>query len=283
MPASASRPEPQRFVHDGHELVYEVHGDGPRTLVFLHGLLLGSGMNRVIARRLAAEGHRVVLLELLGHGRSDPSPYAFDHRIEFYAEQVVGLLDHLELDEAVVGGTSLGANVALQVANDFQHRVRALLLEMPVLERGGVTATLLFVPLLIALRYGTRATRMVTALVRRVPRTGYDALDAVLDVASADPRSMAAVLHGLSSGQIAPSRRDRERIEAPTLVIGHPADLLHPIDDASALVRELPNAELVRAWSVAELRTFPGRLVPTIASFLDGVWVPYLTAAADEA
>jgi pimeloyl-ACP methyl ester carboxylesterase len=270
-------------VHDGHELVFEVHGEGPRALVFLHGLLLGSGMNRAIARRLAAEGNRVVLLELLGHGRSERTPYAFDHRIEFYAEQVVGLLDHLELDEAVIGGTSLGANVALQVATDFPDRVRALVVEMPVLERGGVTATLLFVPLLLVLRYGTRAARLVTTLVRRLPRTGHDAIDAFLELASADPRAMAAVLHGLASGQIAPSRRDRQRIEVPALVIGHPADLLHPIDDASALVQELPNAELIRAWSVAELRTFPGRLVPDITSFLDGAWAPYLTAQVDEA
>jgi len=33
-----------------------------------------------------------------------------------FAEQVVALLDHLEVEQAVVGGTSLGANVALETA-----------------------------------------------------------------------------------------------------------------------------------------------------------------------
>ena len=34
----------------------------------------------------------------------------------FFGEQMIGLLDHLEVDEAVLGGTSLGANAALEAA-----------------------------------------------------------------------------------------------------------------------------------------------------------------------
>jgi len=44
------------------------------------------------------------------------------------------LLDHLGVPQAVVGGTSLGANVALEAAVLAPERVRGLVLEMPVLE-----------------------------------------------------------------------------------------------------------------------------------------------------
>ena len=38
------------FEHDGSELVYDVYGSGERLLVYMHGLLLDSDMNRGIAR-----------------------------------------------------------------------------------------------------------------------------------------------------------------------------------------------------------------------------------------
>ena len=51
-----------------------------------------------------------------------------------FAGQVVGLLDHLGVDEAVVAGTSLGANVTLEVAAAAPERVRGMVVEMPVLD-----------------------------------------------------------------------------------------------------------------------------------------------------
>lgn len=100
----------------GYRLVYEQRGSGPRVVVLLHGLLLPSWINGPIATRLADHGHRVILFDLLGHGRSDAAAHATEHRLEFAADQVLCLLDHLEVDRAVVGGVSLGANVTLQVA-----------------------------------------------------------------------------------------------------------------------------------------------------------------------
>ena len=47
---------------------------------------------------------------------------------------MVALLDHLEIDEAVVDGTSLGANTTLEVAALAPERLRGMVLEMPVLD-----------------------------------------------------------------------------------------------------------------------------------------------------
>ena len=262
------------FTVDGHELVYEVHGDGPRTFVFTHGILLDAAMSRSIATRLARAGNRVVLPELLGHGRSDRPTHAYDYRLEFHADHTLALLDHLEVDQVVLGGTSLGANVALQVAVTAPERLRGLVLEMPVLERGTVAAAIQFSPLLVGLRYGWPLLRPAARLMSRLPRTGLHVLDSFLNLASSDPRALAAVLHGTFVGPGCPPARLREQIDLPALVIGHGGDLLHPIDDASALVKELPNAQLVKAWSVFEARTFPSRITSSIAAFLDEVWGP---------
>ena len=105
------------FRHRGHHLVYDEYGSGPEVVVYLHALLLDSEMNRDLASALAASGHRVILLDLLGHGRSDKPEHASQYRIDDYAAQVFALLDHLDIPRAIVGGASLGANVSLLAAS----------------------------------------------------------------------------------------------------------------------------------------------------------------------
>ena len=59
------------FSLDGQRLAYTGHGEGPRLTVLLHGLLFYQRMHEALARALAERGHRVVTLDLLGHGESD--------------------------------------------------------------------------------------------------------------------------------------------------------------------------------------------------------------------
>ena len=54
-------------------------------------------------------------------------------------------------------------------------------------------------------------------------------------------------------------------IEQPALVIGHPADPLHPFSDSGMLAEELPNARLVEANSILEWRLSPERLDDELA------------------
>ena len=266
----------------GHRLVYETHGHGPRVFVFTHGLLLDAALNRVIARRLAKLGHRVVLPELLGHGRSDKPTHAYEYRMEFWAEQTAALLDHLRLDQAVVGGVSLGANVALQFANDNPDRTRGLVIEMPVLERGTLVGAAAFLPVMVGLRYWPTAFRPISALGRRLPPTGHP-LDSFAHLFAAEPREIGAVLHGLFVGPTTPAARERRAITAPTLILGHRHDLLHALDDAQSLAREMPNTTFVEARSVMEARTRPNRVIEAIDRFLDEVWEPRAVAGAEPA
>ena len=97
-----------------HELHVEEFGDPDAPpLVYLHGLLLSSRLNRTLAGELARRGQRVVLLDLLGHGKSDKPPLAYHYRFDTYPQQVAALLDALDRDDVVLGGVSLGAQVAL--------------------------------------------------------------------------------------------------------------------------------------------------------------------------
>jgi pimeloyl-ACP methyl ester carboxylesterase len=270
--ASAAPFEVGQFENGGVTMYYEVHGSGPRVFVFMHGILLDANLNRRLATDLAAAGNRVILLDLPGHGLSDKPRRASYHRIDIYARHVEALLDHLEVDKAVVGGVSLGGNVALLVASQSPQRVQGLVVEMPVLEWAVPAAAITFVPMLIAVHLARRAVRVAGNIMRRIPRSGFGPLDSVMNTLSNDPVEIAAVLHGVLTGPIAPTVEERDNMHIPALVIGHRSDRIHPVNDAEQLADRLPDARLLQAKSVLELRLRPERLTGEIAQFLDAVW-----------
>src|SRR3954466_8692395 len=247
----------RHFHHDGWRLVYDEYGSGSRPLVLAHGLLLSRKMHAPLARALAERGNRVVVLDLLGHGESDRPVDMWRYSMPTFGEQVIGLLDHLDLRRAVVGGTSLGANVSLEAAMLAPARMQGLMIEMPVLDNALLACALAFTPLLVGLTFGAPISRLVGQVARRVPRGLHNMIDVGLDWASQDPAPSAAVLQGLFFGRTAPPRSERKAIKASTLVIGHPRDPVHPFSDSDMLVRELSNARLIEAGAVPEPRLPP--------------------------
>jgi hypothetical protein len=80
------------------------------------------------------------------------------------------------------------------------------------------------------------------------------------------------VLGGILYGRVAPDHNERTGFTAPTLVIGHPRDPVHPFSDADMLADELPHGRLVNASSILELRLRLERLTGEIAGFIDECW-----------
>jgi pimeloyl-ACP methyl ester carboxylesterase len=252
-----AEPRVGSFTHEGFRLVYDEYGSGPRHLVLLPGLLLPRLMHRPLAEALAARGNHVYTLDLLGHGDADQPRDMWRYSMPTFGQQAVALLDHLGLDEAVVGGTSLGANVTLEVAAAAPDRLRGIVVEMPVLDNALLGCALAFTPLLVSLTFGAPVTRMISRLARLAPR----GLSHLTDT-------------GLFFGRTAPPRSERARIETRALVLGHPRDPIHPFSDADMLVRELRNGRMLEASSLLELRIAPARLTNEIAAFVDECWRP---------
>ncbi len=263
------------FYYHGHRLAYTSLGEGPRTVVLLHGLLLSKRMHEPLARDLAEKGNRVVSLDLLGHGDSDRPRDMWRYSMSFFGDQVVALLDHLEVEEAVVMGTSLGANATLEVASQAPERLRGMVVEMPVLDNALLACAVAFSPLLVALTFGEPIMRGVARVARAIPQGRLPwAANIVLDSVRQDPGPSAAVLQGLFFGRIAPHRSERRTFATPALVIGHRRDPVHPFSDAGMLADELPNGRLLEAESIVELRFSPDRLTDEIARFIDSCWAP---------
>jgi pimeloyl-ACP methyl ester carboxylesterase len=261
------------FYFEGSRLEYTEFGSGDRLIILLHGQLMPRTMHDPLARRIAAAGYRVITLDLLGHGRSDRPSDATRYSMTAFAHQVVGLLDHLGVDQAVVGGTSLGANVSLEVAFIEPSRVRGMVLEMPVLDNAVETGIIVFAPLIFFGRVTPWAVSMLRTATNAIPRQFVPFWAGVwLDTLAQEPAAMAATVHGIFFGRIAPSSRFRKTLEQPAVVIGHPNDPIHPAADAAMLAEELPNAHFVAAESIVEWRARPDRITGLVLDFLDGLW-----------
>lgn len=253
---------------------------GGRPLIMAHGVLLAQTMDWPLAEALAARGNRVITLDFLGHGASDAPHELGLYTMGSFSQQIETLMDHLELEHAVIMGTSLGANAALELACRSPERLRGLVIEMPVLEGALLAGALTFTPMLVALRFGGPAVRAVRRVASAVPRgllPHYG--NVLLDVLRRDPEAGASVLQGLFFGRIGPAAEVRRELETPALVLGHRRDPVHPFSDAGMLASEMPNARLVEANSLVELRRRPNRLTDEIANFLDDVWTASETRA----
>src|SRR3954451_11754534 len=158
------------FSLDGQRLAYTEYGEGPRLTVLLHGLLFSQRMHETLARSLAERGHRVVTLDLLGHGESDRPRDKWRYAMPAFGREVIALLDELGESEAVLVGTSLGANVALEAAVAAPERVRGMVIEMPVLDHALIGCAIAFTPIMIALTAGEPAMRALSVATRMIPR-----------------------------------------------------------------------------------------------------------------
>jgi pimeloyl-ACP methyl ester carboxylesterase len=257
--------------YQGQRLAYADFGEGDRVLILVHGLLMNRHMYDHLAPEMASRGFRVISVDLLGHGASDMPTDMRAYSMSAFADQLAAVIDELGLDRPLVGGTSLGANVSLEMASRHPKAARGLFIEMPVLDNALVAAGLLFLPILVALRVGKPVFRFVSMAAKRIPRSNY-LVDILLDWMRRNPAASEAVLQGILFGRTAPPREERELIGLPTLVIGHPADPLHPFSDSDMLVEEMPRARLVNAESIFEWRISPKRLDDELAGFLDQVY-----------
>lgn len=244
-----------------------------RPVILVHGLLLSQKMHRPLAEDLAAKGNRVIAIDLLGHGESDRPRDMWRYSMHSFGEQLVALMDHLEIPEAAIMGTSLGANAALQVAATAPERLRGMIVEMPVLDNGLLASALAFTPILVGLTFGEPIMKRVASVAKAVPRRLLPYYgNVLLDLVRQDPGPGGALLQGLFFGRIAPHRSERREFKTPALVLGHRRDPVHPFSDAGMLAEELPNARLIEADSLVELRLRPERLTEEIAGFLDELW-----------
>jgi pimeloyl-ACP methyl ester carboxylesterase len=119
---------------NGINLYFETRGSG-RPLILLHGGL-GSGEMFGPVLGLLAERHKVIAVDLQGHGRTADIDRPID--IKLMADDIAALIDHLGLDRPDIVGYSLGGGVAFQTAAKYPAKVGRLVVVSPNLRPDSV-------------------------------------------------------------------------------------------------------------------------------------------------
>ena len=270
-PALASEQVGRLFVESRRgrdRLEYTEYGAGEAWVVLVPPLLVPRRVHAHTARTLAAHGLHVLVLDPLGHGRSDRPADPLSYSVPAFARQVVALLDHVGAARAVVGGSALGANVALEVAVAAPERVAGLVLDAPVLDNALGIQLGVLAPVLATARLAPLVVSGVRLATRPLPRRVLpEWLGLALDTLDARPGPVAAAVHGVLFGRLAPSSDERAAIATSTLVLARAADPLHPAGDAEMLAGEIAGALLERAQAPLEWRRRPERLDLVVTRF----------------
>lgn len=122
------------FVDIGGARLY-CHAFGSRgvgdPLVLVHGAFTSSHLWQDMLPRLP-HGHRVLVLDLLGHGRSDP-PRAAPMTVAAHADRLLALLNVMGVPSCTLVGHGMGAAIVARVAHQEPARVARLALVNPTL------------------------------------------------------------------------------------------------------------------------------------------------------
>lgn len=113
-----------RATVNGINMYYEVHGQGEPFVLIMGSF--GSLEAWILQIQAFQQYYKVIVFDNRGIGRTDKSPEPYS--IATMADDTVGLLDHLGIDNAHVLGMSLGGPVAQDVALNYPHRVNKLIL-----------------------------------------------------------------------------------------------------------------------------------------------------------
>jgi len=212
---------------------YRQTGDpGASPVVLLHGGGSSAATWDTLAAALATAGHRVIAPDLRGHGRSSrPGSYSLNS----FRDDAVGLLDALALDHVALVGHSLGAHVAILVAQQHPDRVTRLILEdppAPARDRAAATDLSPARVLLLALgslsrrrRYDPRALASVISQLRVTDPGWWDGLSVITApalVISGGPASH--VSEQLLTGLV----RTLRHAMLETIPVGHRIDSTSP-------------------------------------------------------
>jgi len=235
--------------HGGVTLAGEEAGEGI-PVVLAHGLTATRRYVVMGSRALERSGHRVVLYDARGHGRSSPAPAPDDYGYEALAADLLALLDDRGIERAVLGGASMGAHAALRVALDHGDRVAGLVLATPGYTPGGEHTDLeRWDALSDGLRSGGVEGFVAAYGDPGVPEAWRDTVIRVLHQrlgAHEHPDAVADALRAVPRSRVFEAWEELAELDLPCVVVASrdEADPGHPYAVGERYAEAIPGAEL---------------------------------------
>lgn len=264
---------------NGHRLRYRIEGEGPLA-VFGHGLLGSLEQVEENAPGLESLLDRVRLLtyDARGHGQSDGPRDPAGYTWETLGRDMAALAELHGEPQSVFGGASMGAASALWVGIEQPERVRALVLMMPpplghppAREQSEQAAITMLNALAIAVeQWGMERTVEMLQAFPQFAASSEEGEERARWLLRQNPHTILHAIRGLLSSPYHDPEAYRG-IKAPTLVIAHEGDGLHPMRAAKLLAGNIPGARLITGDRPGYWRDHPGELFAELERFMAAV------------
>ena len=114
------------------------------AIIVIHGATLPSEGFIGFCSGLSAKGYRVICYDQYGRGYSD-RPIT-NYNMQLYTEQLRELLDFLDIKDAILYGSSMGAPIAINFSNNYSERILAIGLQVPLVHSNSKVLGLIKVP-----------------------------------------------------------------------------------------------------------------------------------------
>lgn len=262
---------------NGFRMHYQVRGQGP-LLVMAHGLM-GSIANLSAlgdVSDLLLTSFQVVNYDARGHGESGWTSDPNDYTWYGLAEDMYGLLCHLGVERAFVGGGSMGAGTSIAFCWAHPEMVEKLVLlsPPPLVEEDMAPVAATFIAF-AGLIESAGLERAVEIALSVPPLSQYgESAPAMHEffrqwLLSQNPQGIVPAIRGVLGGTRLPEDRFKE-IRAPCLIVAQPDDPIHPVRSAEILQREIRGSRLVVAPEAMYFALHRDELADVIKGFLSG-------------
>ncbi len=236
------------FTHDGLEFHYRETGAGV-AFVFQHGL--GADVSQIFDLFQPPTGVRLISFDCRGHGETRPLGPEEKIGIGQFTDDLHALLDHLEIERAVVGGISMGAEISLNFALEHPERVMGLVLSRPAwLDQSREDNMRVFSTIAEFIRkYGAwegaqrfQQTEAYQAVLRASPDNANSLVSQFVHPRAAET---VAKLERIPIHTPRHTRLAWKRIQVPTLVLVNRQDAVHPYQFGEVFAQSIPGATLI--------------------------------------
>ena len=260
----------------GVNLAYDDAGKG-HVVVLLHGFPLCRRMWHPQMEFLVKAGYRVILPDLRGFGESEAPEGLYS--MNCFADDIIGLLNHLEVGKAVIGGMSMGGYVLLNLLERYPQQIAAAAFIVTRSDGDDEAGKARRTTLAKSVQKGQ--PQIVSEAFEKIlfaeetPKLKPDLVEEVKGWMSiADPRGLAGGLLAIRDRKDYVS--DLENFNLPALVIRAEQDQAIPPENSDILAQGLPQSRLYsisRGGHMVNLEQ-PEAFNQGLLEFLSGLELP---------
>ena len=226
---------------------YVTFGEGI-PFIFQHGL--GASVAQVEELFRPLTGAQLISLDMPGHGTSS-LPKKQQPSFNYYADKLVELMDELHITKAIFGGISMGAGIALDVAQRYPDRLMGLVLVRPAwLTQSHPLNLRVLLDVASALESSSKGTFVESEVFQQMQSNVPAAADSLLGLFSSEQRmELPYVLREMVGDKPIANKKNITSISSPCLIIGNDHDPLHPYMMAEKLHEWIAASQLVKVPS----------------------------------